>query len=166
MSFKATKKPTSELRALTQLKKLPPNGGSFAVLNDGSEPHLRKGEYAIVDLSDRELQHGELYLVQWNSGTRGIKQARSAMLNVTGPGAADSLVWFVADLCGFRKTRETAEYCGQQVPIFAGLSDGPYETEDLKSKLLGRIVGYSVRSLGNLIKPERDGGFYRHTASA
>jgi len=50
-----------------------------ALNGESSEPHLRRGEYAVVDTADRELQHGELFLIQNESGARRRKivQVRS-----------------------------------------------------------------------------------------
>jgi hypothetical protein len=47
-------------------------------LEQRQRPHLRRGEYAVIDTSDRDLQHGELYLDQSNSGPRrrSIVQAK------------------------------------------------------------------------------------------
>ena len=169
----APKKPTSNspavpseikrqanLRALTRFDRLPPGHGTFLVPDDASAPHLRKGEYAVVDLLDREVQHGEIYVIQYESGERrrSIVQTRKDLLNITGPGAEDSLVWWVGDLRGYRKTEETV-FGG--IPVFAGLSDGPYLAENLQPKLLGRIVGFALASLGCRIAPE---GGYRNEA--
>lgn len=140
-------------RALTTFKSLDdPKHKTFLVRDGGSSPHLRKGEYAVIDTADRDLQSGELYVIQYESGERRreISQAKSDHLNITGPGAEDSLVWWMRDLRGFRKTDETV-YGG--VPVFAGLSDGPYRTEHLQSRLVGRVVGVAFTSLGNLIAP-------------
>jgi hypothetical protein len=130
------------------------------VEDDASAPHLRIGEYAIVDLGDREIQNGELYVIQVGfSRSRYIKQVQSDLLNITGPGAEPSPVWWLSDLRGFRKTNEIAL---ARIPVFAGLSDGPYTTEDVQSKVLGRIVGYAVRSLGGLIAAK--GGYENEAA--
>jgi hypothetical protein len=37
------------------------------------------------------------------------------------------------------------------VPVFSGLSDGPYNPKALRRKLFGRVVGYSERALGELL---------------
>lgn len=33
-------------------------------------------------------------------------------------------------------------------PIYAGMSDGPYRTENLQPKLIGRVVGVAFTALG------------------
>ncbi|MDB5599354.1 MAG: hypothetical protein JWN71_1398 [Xanthobacteraceae bacterium] len=139
-------------RALTSFERLTPEQKTFRVTNDGSAPHLIKGEYAVVDTADRELQHGELYLIQWDSGERSrtIAQVQSDHQNITGPGAAKSLAWWVCDLAGLRKTDEVTR---EGIHVFAGLSDGPYETVPLQSKIIGRIVGVATTRLGALLAP-------------
>ena len=142
-----------ELRALIAFEQLPPNCGSFLVKDDGSAPHLREGEYAVVDLLDREVQHGEIYLIQVGA-SRYIKQLRSDMLNITGPGAQPSLVWWQRDLRGFHQTNEVTH---GGIPLFAGLSEGPYTTKNMQSALVGRVIGYALKPLGKLIAPK--GGY-------
>jgi hypothetical protein len=138
---------SSELRALTVFDLLPAKHVSFLVNKDGAEPHLREGEYAVVDTTDREPQHGELYVIQYegHERRRHLVQVRSAWLNITGPGAKPSQVWWCGDLRGYRKTDERMLGC----PVYAGLSDGPYRTEHLQSKLIGRVVGVAFTALGN-----------------
>jgi hypothetical protein len=50
-----------------------------------------------------------------------------------------------AAICG-DGARQTKE-CG--CPVYAGLSDGPYRTEHLQSKLIGRVLGVAFTALGN-----------------
>src|SRR5450759_2323788 len=116
-------KPLSAVRALSKFESLVPGLKTFLVEDDGAAPHLNIGEYAVVDTADRELQHGELYLIQSEGGerVRVLMQARSDHLVI--PDADPELVWFVGDLADFRKTSEKAP---GGIPIFAGLSDGPY----------------------------------------
>jgi len=142
----------TELRALTLFESLPPGHSTFLVTGDRHCPHLRPGEYAVIDTLDRELQNGELYLIQYKSGPRRreILHCSSSMCNITGLGAADSLVWWLRELRGYRKTEERV----MGVPLFAGLSDGPYTAESLQPKLVGRVVGFAFKSLGQRIAPE------------
>jgi len=142
-----------ELRALTLYDSLPPGHATFLVTGDSSEPHLKPGEYAVIDQFDRELQHGEVYLIQYHSGRRRrhLLVARSSYCNITGPGAEESLVWWLNDLRGWRNTGKQAH----GVPLFAGLTDGPFRGEELQQRhLAGRVVGVALTSLGKLIAPE------------
>jgi hypothetical protein len=134
-----------EIRALTIYESLPPGYCTFRVKGDGSAPHLCQNEYAVIDTLDRDIQHGELYVIQHEGGRRSrwLAQARVDYLNITGPGAEDSLVWWMGDLRGFRRTDESFD----GIPVFAGMSDGPYITEHLQSKLIGRVVGVAFSPL-------------------
>jgi hypothetical protein len=140
------------LRALPCIDAALPGHGSFLIMDDATSPHLRVGEYAIVDTTDREPQHGELFLVQSFSGERRrrINQVTSSLCNITGPGAEETLVWWLRrGTSGFRDTGKTVD----GVPLFCGLSDGPYETPTVIAKLVGRIVGYSHTAMGDFIAP-------------
>jgi hypothetical protein len=145
-------KPLSAVRALSKFESLVPGLKTFLVENDGAAPHLKIGEYAVVDTADCELQHGELFLIQYGGGerVRALMQARSDHLTIGGPDADPEQVWWVGDLAGFRKTSERAP---GGIPIFAGLSGGPYRTEALQDHLIGRVVGYAFSSLGELLAP-------------
>jgi hypothetical protein len=84
----------------------------------------------VIDTTDRELQAGELYIIQYDSGDRRrhVVQIRSTRSG-----------WWAGDLAGFRQTDE--KIFGR--PVFAGVSDGPYTPGLLKKKLVGRVVGYA-----------------------
>lgn len=137
-----------EFRALSPFKSVLSNHLIFKIEDDGSEPHLRRGENAIVDTQDRAPANGELYLIRFNErGRFYVKQLKTANLVVDGPNAAPSLVWWICDLRGFRKTDKRAH----SVPLFAGLSDGPYKTDGLASIVVGRIVGYADGPLAQML---------------
>lgn len=130
-------KPTS-IRALAIFDSLPRNHRTLLIEDDASAPHLKAGECAVIDTTDRELQAGELYVIRYDSGDRRryIVQIRS-----TASG------WWAGDLAGYRQTN--AKIFG--VPVLAGVSDGPYTPGLLKKKLLGRVVGYAETALGGLL---------------
>ena len=141
------RKGSNGIRALTIFDRLPAKHVTFLTSEDGAEPHLCKGEFAVIDTTDREPQHGELFAIQYQGfeRRRALVQVRSDMLNITGPGAKPSLVWWCGDLRGWRKTDEKMLGC----PVYVGLSDGPYRTENLQPKLIGRVVGVAFTALGD-----------------
>jgi hypothetical protein len=130
----------SDFRALTPFASLGPEHSVFPVTDDASAPHLRKGEYAVVDATDRDPQRGELYVIQEGDYPPRIVQVRAGEANIIGPSAAPSLVWWVGDLRGWRRVGGDRVPEGN-IPLFEGLSDGPYLTQGLRSQLIGRIVG-------------------------
>jgi hypothetical protein len=161
MSKSARRAPSApqvtQLRALTRFDRLPSHCGTFHVTDDGSEPHLHVGEYAVVDVLDCEPQHGELYVLQNQGGRRRrwlccIREDRGHRDGSYQIGDDPSVqYWWAADVRGFRQTSKRIE---GSIPVFAGLSDGPYSTEHLKSKLVGRVVGYAVVPMVKTIAPE------------
>jgi hypothetical protein len=48
-----------------QFDTLPAGHKTFRITDDGAAPHLNEREYAVVDLIDRELHHGELFVIQY-----------------------------------------------------------------------------------------------------
>jgi hypothetical protein len=141
-----TQRRQSPIRALTIFESLPPGHSTLRITDDASAPHLKAGEYAVIDTADRELQAGELYLIQYSSG-RHVVQIRTG--HITTDSGRRHLVWWASDLAGYRQTDE--KIFG--LPVFAGMSDGPYSPGLLKKKLLGRVVGYAETALGALLAP-------------
>ena len=140
------------IRALTVFTRLPPGHATFRVGDDGSAPHLNEHEFAVVDITDRGLQHGELFIIQYESGNRRrrIVQVRSNYTQIT-PTGQKQLVWWTGDLAGFRRVGDCP---AGDIPMFAGLSDGPYRAHHLQAKLIGRVVGFAATSLGNQLPAE------------
>ncbi|EAQ35769.1 hypothetical protein NB311A_05113 [Nitrobacter sp. Nb-311A] len=140
------------LRALTEFTTLPHGHMTFRIEEDGSEPHLKEGEYAVIDMTDRSVQNGELFLIQYQSGNRArrIVQVKSTMTQITPPPSPKRLVWWCCSLRGFRPLHIPPAGSGG-IPEYTGLSDGPYLAEGLEKKLLGRVVGYSTRSLSKAL---------------
>jgi hypothetical protein len=67
---------SQEYRALMMFDRLPAGCISFMCTDDYSAPHIRPGEFVVVDTSDRQPRHLELYVIQWENGRRVICQAR------------------------------------------------------------------------------------------
>lgn len=153
---KPNKSPTGKseatpLRALTVFTSLPPDHKTFRVTDDASAPHLQAREFAVVDMTDRELQHGELYLQQSQGGERrrSIVQIKTDYLTIRKNCAAER-VWWICCLRGFHRTSETTL---DGIPVFHGMSDGPYVAESLQPTLIGRVVGVASSPLGQLLDP-------------
>jgi hypothetical protein len=131
---------------LTLFETLPPLHKTFLVSDDSSTPHLKEREYAVIDTTDRELQTGELFLIQYTF-SREIMQATESLCQISADGPEEP-VWWLRDLAGFRRIHD----CRAGMPTFAGLSDGPYLAADLQRKLLlGRVVGFAKQSFGEAL---------------
>ncbi|MGO3931806.1 hypothetical protein [Rhodopseudomonas pseudopalustris] len=150
MKTPARKNAEASFRALTQFSKLPPGHKTLRVPDDSSAPHLNEREFAVVDTTDCDVQHGELFVVQHETGNRRreIVQVRSGHCQITETGP-EQLVWWTGELRGWR---QIAGGSGG-IPVYSGLSDGPFEAQGLQSRLLGRVVGYAATALGDLLAP-------------
>jgi hypothetical protein len=58
---------------LTAFDSLPPHHKTFRAADGGSALHLKVNEFAVIDTTDRQLQKGELYLIQYESGERNAR---------------------------------------------------------------------------------------------
>jgi len=86
-----TQRRQSLIRALTIFESLPLGHSTLRIADDASAPHLKAGEYAVIDTTDCELQSGELYLIQYSSG-RHVVQLRSSASG-----------WWAGDLAGYAR---------------------------------------------------------------
>jgi hypothetical protein len=145
----------SPVRALTYFESLPEAHRTFAVVDHASAPHLKPNEYAVIDTTDTELQNGELYLIQYESGYRRRHIVQISTGHIHTMSGRRQLVWWARDLAGFRQTGTTTVlWSGERIPLFNGMSDGPYNPRGLQKKLLGRIVGYAASALTDILDPE------------
>jgi hypothetical protein len=135
------------LRALTFFESLPPHHKTFHVRDGASAPHLKPGEFAVIDTRDTELQKGEVYLIQYESGRRSRYLVQINTGKIGTLSGRQQIVWWACDLAGFRRV----DTMPNGIPCFAGVSDGPYSPKALRRRLLGRLVGYSETALGGLL---------------
>ncbi|WP_155931835.1 hypothetical protein [Methylopila sp. 73B] len=121
---------TAEYRALTLYSEPPAGCIVFPITREGFEPHLRLGEIAIVDKSDKDLVNGELYVV-----------------GVRSPMVPDGVAKHLAQVWA-------REYRGLDGEPFTGwwwgdlnregrlrLSEGPMLAEGLARMIVGRVIG-------------------------
>jgi hypothetical protein len=143
-------------KAATAAKKWPtlslftrlPKGHQTVCVNDAtSEPLLQKGQYAVIDGADRRPRHGEIFAIKSLSGRSPyLMLVESSICNI---GRGPQRVWWMKAACGWRQVDTTVGPNSQRVPVFVGLSDGPYRAGHLTKKLLlGRVIGYAMSSLG------------------
>lgn len=115
--------------------RLPEDCIAFEVKDNRIAPHLRAGDFAVIDTSDRAPMHGELFVLQWNDGSQQVveiaKHAKPE--NIVGwDGIAD--YWNAH----WRMTMQTP---GQGTSLSMRWGDGPYREDGIASKLIGRVVG-------------------------
>lgn len=59
--------PQPEYRALMLFDTLPAGCISFMCRDESSLPHIRQGEWVVVDTTDRKPRHGELYVISFGA---------------------------------------------------------------------------------------------------
>lgn len=62
--------PRPEYRALMMFDELPPGCIAFPCTDESSLPHIRPGEFVVVDTADRTPRHGELYVIAFGKDPR------------------------------------------------------------------------------------------------
>lgn len=135
------------IRALDLFDHLPVGCIAVPIEDVFSSPHLKPGELAIIDTGDCSPAHGEVYGVRWGDGRLGasgrvrIKQLRHAMVNITGEGAPDSLVWYIGDVVHPKSADEAEAWCEAGV---LRLTEGPMLEEGVRRLLLGRVIGVAA----------------------
>ena len=123
-----------DLRALLVLADVPAGHMTFRVEDDRFYPHLRRGEFAVADLSDRRPMHGELFRIGYDHSREEIG--------------------FVVTIC---QTKFLADgvFKGwravHSLPPAVSLSEGPFRSLDhLASRLIGRIIGVFTPTRGHV----------------
>jgi hypothetical protein len=135
----------THLRALTVFDQIPAGCKVQPVGNEDSDPHLRAGEFAVVDMTDTDPQHGEVYLIRWQSGGTSIVQAfcRPGYNSQIG----DFTGWWTRCLrvLSYDEELEKARKltpAGAVIEIPRGcMIDGPRLVETFREALIGRVVG-------------------------
>jgi hypothetical protein len=106
------------------------------VTDDDSAPHLRAGEFAIVDTTDTEPQHGEVYLVRW--GQVGevcyIQQVMAKQHRYRD----ETFIGFWAQCLNFEPYVEAVQ---RRPGLMPEISHRSMAWPVLKEALIGRVVG-------------------------
>lgn len=122
-----------------------PDGCILHLQNDGRHaPHLRGGEWAVVDTEDREVEFGDLYLIQQNSGpviwqvnlepdwlrqSRGQPERPCVVLQpLNRPDSWAEIEETIAVTPPFG-----------MLPLY--MSDGPLFAEHLRERVIGKVIG-------------------------
>lgn len=129
--------PQPGLRSFIVFDELPENCISFEVVDMRVSPHFSRGEFAIVDEGDREPMHGELFLIQWDSGAREIVEVEQRTFNFYDSATRTSTPgdgWLAI-------AKSTMVTLGTGERSVGRWFDGPYRPEQLRNKLVGRVVG-------------------------
>ena len=157
-----------ELRALLMLPSIPPGHMTFLVKDNAFFPHLHEGEFAIVDLADHRPAHGEMFVISYNSqfkaGGKTFElcqlRRRDAWRMPDGsyriqPDPNGELVddWVATHQRAPRDREEQEAWMRSGRVICA---EGPFTTSHIIDKLVGRIVGVFLPTVGAERAPSQE----------
>lgn len=127
-----------EYRAL-QVYSDVPSGCELHLINDHCHaPHLRAGEWAVVDTEDRAIVFGELFLVQ-QTRNQQVWQVRRGDENPIYSYDAERPTAWLRPLNGPRTMADVEERWRRGQPVYC--SDGPIQLDYLAERVIGRVVG-------------------------
>lgn len=136
-----------DLRSFIVMDQLPPSCVSYEVESNEVTPHLRTGDFAVIDTSDREPVNGELYLIEWQSGRRQLVEVRrfarpECLAGWDGVTEYWSFCWW----------KSVHDLRGNDVDM-PRWQDGPYRTECATSRIVGQVVGIYQPDFRKLLLP-------------
>lgn len=139
---------SGELRALFVYDAVPPGCIVHPVTEDDLAPHLRPAEFAIVDTTDRDPIHGELFLVAWMGNPdadgrerRALVQARLQAVSDISGAAYEQPLWSVGSIRRHRSRDEIDRLLRERRYDELGWTNGPYRPGMLEQQIRGRVVG-------------------------
>ena len=131
------------LRALPTLDALPAGSVTHLVADASAAPHLLPGEFAVIDTTDREPIHGELYVIRYSSPLtdsgfrdRVIEACRRPYRS---PEEADGWRWWACPYVRPLSGAELEAWADAGRPFV--LSEGPFKPGAMEAKLVGRVIG-------------------------
>ena len=133
-----------ELRALTMFDHVPAGCILQPVTNDDSAPHIRAGEFAVIDTADTAPQHGEVYLIRWLNGQTSVMQLISRPFN--NPEKGTLIGWWTRCL-NFEPYDDALAKARRRspgaIPVISRRSyvDGPRLADVIRQSLIGRVIG-------------------------
>ena len=134
--------PAGEYRAFLLMSELPAGSIAFPVTDERGWPHLRIGEFAVVDPSEREPISGEIYLMQSDSGRRSLVSLKAYPNTTMAPGPRKW--WVGAPAYPWKKPGTPRRSRDELFALLAryGMCDGPMgEGPHLARMMAGRVVG-------------------------
>lgn len=128
-------KPDTALRALELMRSAPSGCALHPVTDDDTEPHLHCGEFAVVDLADREPVVGELYVFEQDDhlAPQGRRRRLVQVCRFGSAVLADGTPALFVGPCARNK----------RLPGYGAIRmvDGAFDAAGLRSQLVGRVVG-------------------------
>lgn len=121
-------KVTTPLRALDVYGATPAGCIVHMARDDKDAPHIRAGEWVVVDPSDRDPVRGELFLIEWNGGSRNVMQAVTRRYGHIWNGHGEH--FHDVDRWNLKSIGHSLSLC-----------EGPLDEKHLREKIVGRILG-------------------------
>jgi hypothetical protein len=109
------------------------------ITDDDSAPHLRVGEFAVVDTSDTDPQHGEVYMVRWSSGRALIQQVIAKRHRLENR----AFIGYWTRCLNFEPYDASAVCISPR-----STADRPREFDEIKRALVGRVIGFCPAGAG------------------
>lgn len=132
------------LRSFIVYDRLPDGCTAMEIRGDDCLPHIRSGEFAVIDTTDREPINGELFALRYSRGEPVVAQLSLREIRPTEAGGGPIACWWAVSCNRPRSHAERMAWgrSGRSIPM----ADGPYGAdadglEYLASKLVGRVVG-------------------------
>lgn len=137
--------------ALPMLGRPPAKCRLYLISDTRNAPFLRPGEYAVIDLEDRDYRVGDLYLVGYLN-RRGecvyaISQVAEAPYGTSEGERTGS--W----LLPMNRPKDRAEAIGPRAEIH--LADGPTSREHVGQLIVGSVVGVYDGPEGKLVASDQ-----------
>ncbi|WP_126173464.1 hypothetical protein [Altericroceibacterium xinjiangense] len=121
------KPPQPGLRSFIVYDEMPKGFITHEQAGDQNSPHMREGEFAVIDTSDRHPMQGEMFLVQWMNGNRSIMTTE----------IIDGWPGWVFSTCRGEMMCNLDGSPDRRVRWV----DGPYKLVHAMEKIVGRVVG-------------------------
>jgi hypothetical protein len=119
----------TDLRAYVLYDVVPPGCTIMQATCDQHWPHLKAGEWAMVDTREREPEHGEIFVVMQNNGP-ALWQTYWQVKHET---------WYLRAINSPRSGAETDEWLRTGRTLY--LSEGAIPEPYLRSRIIGKTVG-------------------------
>ncbi len=119
-----------------------PAGHTVVYVDDDRHwPHLKSGEYVLIDTTDRAIVFGELYLLRQHRGPMIWQICKTPAIYQEVPGSPDRPTAFMRPLNN-PPPRKLAN--GTWDIAGCHFSDGPIYMDALVVRIIGRVVGLFV----------------------
>ncbi|MEM7444878.1 MAG: hypothetical protein AAF414_16265 [Pseudomonadota bacterium] len=134
--------PVGEYRAFEVFDHIPAGCQLQLVRDDRHDPHLRMGEWAVVDANDREIQLNEVFAVL-QSGGINLWQICPDHHKPLPVDEGQETFWLrpLDNIRGATKEERAADVERRFAERRLHVSDGPIYGWALREKIVGRVVG-------------------------